>query len=319
MPRPFILYDFPDYTAANPWQLETVGEGGKGINVIRQTIWPPPLKIDVLHIGWEDIFLFQSKSKSHAKEIAETISNQITSLAETGVKIIWTMHNIKSHSVDYPEAEKILRDSLLLNASKIVLMSHKHLIMIPEKFREKAVVIPLFVYDVLNNAQIKNKSKVPTFFKYGAIRQETNSDLYSAILNYKHANKLVSDERLQSEIDDGNNVLVKRRFTKLEELYYGSISTFSLFTRKPCLNSGAFNYYLGCRNIIFHTGESLPYIESPEGFEIFEIQNFDSPEHMVDFSMSAHKNYFQALESFLQDRSPERIKNLWAQEVKNLL
>ena len=109
---------------------------------------------------------------------------------------------------------------------------------------------------------------------------------------------------------------MKRRFTKLEELYYGSISTFSLFTRKPCLNSGAFNYYLGCRNIIFHTSPSLTYLESPEGFEIFEIQKFDSTQHMVDYCMSAHKNYFQALESFLQDRSPERMKNLWAHEVK---
>ena len=95
----------------------------------------------------------------------------------------------KSHSVDYPEAEKILCDSLLINASKIVLMIHKHLIMIREQFRENAVVIPLFVYDVLDKAQIKNKSKAPTFFKYGAIRQDINSDLYSAILNYKHANK----------------------------------------------------------------------------------------------------------------------------------
>lgn len=311
------LFDFPDYTASNPWQSQTLGLTGGALTVLRQTTWPPPDYIDILHIGWEDIFLHQAKSDSQARQIAEVVANQIHEIVQTGTKLVWTIHNLRSHTTKFEHAENMIRASLMDGASVIVVMSEKHIGVVPTEVQNKVVVIPHYISDLNRSLQIiPPRQKRPTLFRYGAPRNETNIQTYQALLNSELINKLVSDSRLKNEIDDGQNLIVKRRFSRIEELLCGAMSSFSFFSRQPCLNSGVFNFYLGSRNPIFHSRESVEYLDMPSNFTAFELENFASIEEMIDAVLAYQAlGRDEELDHFLQVRDPKTIQSRWRKEI----
>lgn len=316
MRQNLTLFDFPDYTAGNPWQVQTLGVTDGRLTVSRQTTWPPPDEIDILHIGWEDIFLHQAKSELHALQIAEVVANQIHEIVQRGTKLIWTIHNLRSHTIKFEHAENMIRAALLRVASAIVVMSEKHVGIIPTEFQAKIRIIPHYILDLKRSEQIISpKEKRLTLFRYGAPRNETNIRAYQSLIKSQLINKLVSDSRLQHEIDDDQNLMVKRRFSRIEELLYGARSSFSFFSRQPCLNSGVFNFYLGARNPIFHSRESVEYLDMPSNFTAFELEKFSSIEEIIDATLTYREKNDEELDYFLEVRDPKTIQSRWQEEV----
>jgi hypothetical protein len=312
-----IVYDFPDYTISNPWQQNTLGFSDDKITIIRQNTWPPPRHINILHLGWEDIFFRNAESDVQADQIAAVVANQISEIVQRGVKLVWTIRNLKSHSAQFEKAESRIRAALLANASVIVLMSNKHTQIVPDEFRNKVVIIPHYIVDINLLMHITTLGKQTSrVFRYGAPRNETDLQTYQSILNANSITKLISDPRLQREIDDGKNLMVKRRFNRMEELLFGAISSFSFFSRLPCLNSGVFNYYLGCRNVIFHSRESIKYLDIPSSFKTFELEKFTSIDQMIDADLTYQgQSEDEELDLFLKARDPQTIQKRWRDEI----
>lgn len=310
-----VLYDFPDYTHGNPWQLQTIGTSNDDLEIIRQSQWPPPKHVNFLHLGWEDIFLFNASSANHATQLANQVANQITEIAQNGVKIIWTIHNMQSHTSPYIDAERIIRNSLFANSSLIVIMSPKHLYLIPPEFTQKVSIIPHYIIDLKKQFSIKTTNRKPILFRYGAPRNETNLEMYATLLKLISINKIISDPRLEFEIDNSTNILVRRRFSRLEELLYGSISSFSFFSRLPSLNSGVFNFYLGCRNAVLHSNESVIHLDIPPSFFIFNLKRFTSIEEMIDAVSTYNADKDDDLNDFLDSRDPALIRRILLKNI----
>jgi len=128
--------------------------------------------------------------------------------------------------------------------------------------------------------------------------------------------KLISDSRLENEVHDGQHLVVKRRFSRTEESLDGAMSSFSFFSKQPCLNSGVFNFYLGSRNPVFHSRESVEYLDMPSNFAAFELGNFRSIDEMIDAIRTYHAlGKDEELDHFLELRDPQTIQSRWRKEI----
>lgn len=315
MPHSIKVFDFPDYSSANPWQIHSIGLTGNE-NVVRATTWPPPPGITHLHIGWEDIFLHKATNPEHAERIASKLEQDLDSLLSNGIKIIWTVHNLTSHTSQFKRAEARIRNSLATAASIIHLMSKKHLSLLDSRAQTKCRIIPHPILDLRATLGGLISHKEATYFRYGAARNESHADVYEHLINEKSIIRLVSDSRLTRELDDGTNLLVKRRFSFKEEVIYGALSTFALFTRQPCLNSGVFSFYLGARLNIFHSKDAVRYLDYPSELEQFEISNFRDAIDILEFAKANDPDL--SYEEFIRTRSPAAVRAAWWESIHEL-
>lgn len=256
-----MLIDFPNYSHANPWQVKTI-----------QTSAPMEVKVTnnlelsdcyALHISWEDVLLRSCDTMEKASHVIAQFEEYLRAQSLRS-KIIWTVHNLTSHSYPLKDAETKLRSVIVEYASTINLMSMKHAFIIPEKHQSKINIVPHYIEPSRFPNVAKNIDL--TFFKYGADRGRTDNGFYTKVLNDPKIKKFVSDARLNIEVDNPDTVITKRRFTFLEADIYARLSNFSSFYQNPKFNSGVMNFLIGNKIAVLHDENSTRYMDLPESF-----------------------------------------------------
>ena len=173
-----MLIDFPNYSHSNPWQTKTI-----------QTSAPMEVKVTssldlsqcyALHISWEDVLLRSCDTMEKANHVITQFEEYLHAQSLRS-KIIWTVHNLTSHSYPLKDAEKKLRSVIVEYASIINLMSVKHAFIIPDKHQSKINIVPHYI-DSCHFPQVEKNTDL-TFFKYGADRGRTDNDFYLKVLN----------------------------------------------------------------------------------------------------------------------------------------
>lgn len=259
-----------------------------------------------LHISWEDALLRGCDTLEKANHLIAKLDEYLRAQSLRS-KIIWTVHNLTSHSYSLKDAEKQLRSLILEYASTINLMSNKHTFIIPEKHRSKINIVPHYIEP--SRFPLVKKNTELTYFKYGADRGRKDNDIYLKLLNDHKIKKFISDERLNIEVDRKDTVITKRRFTFLEADLYAQLSNFSTFYQEPKFNSGVLNFLIGNKIAVFHDNNSIRYMDFPESFSKF----------CLDLNSLANKkrNEIRALISideddvadFISSRSPKNVSD----------
>ena len=132
--RNFMLIDFPDYSRANPWQVKTIQTSAQ--TEVRLTNRLYLTDCFALHISWEDVLIKSCDTEEKAYRVIDRFEEYLRAQSLRS-KIIWTVHNLTSHSYPLKDAEKKLRSVIIEYASTINLMSMKHAFFIPEKYQSK--------------------------------------------------------------------------------------------------------------------------------------------------------------------------------------
>jgi hypothetical protein len=259
-----VLIDFPNYSHANPWQIKTI-----------QTAAPMEVlvvsKLELrdcyaLHISWEDFLLRGCEAHDVADDVITKFEEYLKAQALRS-RILWTVHNLTSHFLNNKEAEQRLRRIIMEYASVIILMSIKHIFVIPEKYHSKVSIIPHYIEESPYRQIPKNFT--PTFFRYGKDRGRKDQKFFNRILCNKEVKKFISDSLVSSEVDDGVNLVVKRRFSIVEAHLYARLSNFTSYYQEPKLNSGVINFCIGNGLAVFHDPDSVRYVDLPHSFEKF--------------------------------------------------
>lgn len=312
-----LLIDYPDYSHANPWQLRMI-ETCSPFEVLRTN----DLVVKdcfAYHISWES-FMLINKNKFQIKSELKKVK-KFLELQSKKSKIIWTLHNITNLNFPHKIQERVLREMLMEYSSLIILMSDKHRFMIPKKHQGKIRVIPHYIDAPSELYQSKSLSNKPKFFKYGNHKRDTNDDLYNYLLENDKIDKFISDSSLSRSIhciDTKNSFITNRRFSEVETDLYSSISNFSIFYRKPNLNSGVLNYYIGKKLVILHDMESVKYLDLPQIYSNFEgIRKQISVDELYDFIDIVNKNNDQ-LDDFINKRNPINISKLFWETLMDL-
>ncbi len=137
-------------------------------------------------------------------------------------------------------------------------------------YHHKVRVVPHYLENP--NINIK-RHRYPIIFRYGEPRHETSISVYLDILNNPNIGKFVSDPRIKSDSKLKSGFITNRYLTPSEAKLGAQKANFAFFYRKPSLNSGAFNFYLSNKLIIFHNSETVKYFEYPKFFENFCFKN----------------------------------------------
>ena len=299
-----MLVDFPNYSHANPWQIKTI-----------QTSAPMEVKVTsnlelfdcyALHISWEDILLRACEGEEKANQVISRFEEYLRAQSLRS-KIIWTVHNLTSHTYALKDAEKKLRAVIMDHASVINLMSMKHAFIIPEKHKSKINIVPHYLEpsrfsDIPKNTDI-------TYFKYGKDRRRSDNDFYLKILNDDRIKKFVSDSRLNKEVDRADTVITKRRFTFIEADIYAQLSNFSTFYQEPKFNSGVMNFLIGNKVAVLHDKDSVRYMDLPESFDMFCI-DLSSLNRLNVTDLKSLIRIKQAnIDDFISQRAPKEVSN----------
>lgn len=297
-----MLIDFPNYSHANPWQLKTI-----------QTSAPMEVRVTsnleltdcyALHISWEDFLLRNCDSMEKANHLITQFEEYLRAQSRRS-KIIWTLHNLSSHSYPLKVMEKKLRSVIAEYASTINLMSVKHAFIIPKKHQSKISIIPHYIEPSRFQAVAKNTNL--TFFKYGEDRGRIDNDFYLKVLNNPEIKKFVSDSRLNIEIDNLDTVITKRRFTFMEADIYAQLSNFSSFYQNPKFNSGVMNFLIGNKVAVLHDENSTRYMDLPESFSNFCIDLSSLNNTNVRDLQPLLSVDEDDVEDFITLRSPKRV------------
>lgn len=222
-----------------------------------------PIDCYAMHISWEDSLLRNCDTLDKANSLITRFEDYLRAQSLRS-KIVWTLHNLTSHTYELKAAEKALRSVILDYASTINLMSMKHAFVIPEKHHSKINLLPHYIEPSRFPGITKNTN--PTYFRYGADRGSLDRDFYLKLLSNPKISKFVSDSRLDLEVDSADQVITKRRFTSLEADVYAQLANFSTFYRTPKFNSGVINFLIGNKISVFHDKNSVRYIDLPESF-----------------------------------------------------
>jgi hypothetical protein len=303
-----MIIDFPDYSNGNPWQIKTI-ETASQMPVSRVNVLAPT-SCRFFHISWEDILLKNCINEKDANGQINKL-NTFLNAQKKRSKIIWTVHNLTSHYLNNKNAENAVRELLQFYSDKIILMSDKHCFAINKEYHDKIRILPHYI-EVDKDLIVQKRSGL-IFFRYGEDRGETSKDLYQKILNSKNIRKFISDKRLNREIDDGENVIVKRRFSRFEEILYAKISNFSIFYREPKFNSGVINFMIGNKLSIFHDENSVKYMDLPNCYKRFAIDHNDIDFTNLEEEIKWRKNENDELEDYIKKRNPLEIsKKFWS-------
>lgn len=299
-----MLVDFPDYSAANPWQRKTL-EPCANMRIER-TSRLTLMSCYALHISWEDILLRGCDNEVKAHRLITQVDEYLKRQSRRS-KIVWTVHNITSHWYGLKDAEKKLRSVIANYASTINLMSYKHSFIIPKKHQCKINIVPHYI-EPSRFVEIKKKT-APTFFKYGADRGRVDNDFYVKVLNDSNINKFVSDARLNFEVDTADTVITKRRFTVLEAELYAQLANFSTFFQRPQFNSGVMNFLIGSKVAVFHDCDSVRYMDIPHSFERYRI-DLSKLERLSVSDIRARLEIDDLdIDSFIAQRTPTKVSS----------
>jgi len=302
-----MVFDFPDFTARNPWQLKSIGPTGKGI--IRSNMWPPAVPPAVLHISWEDVFIKDHNGDEAEKKVRDILEDIDKMLSVT--RLYWTVHNLTSHRLINKDAEKSLRAGLAKRAHKIILMSERHIHPLAlDPYRNKIEIIPHYIepnpfLSIREEASVKNAYR---FYKYGDARDDIDRQVIEDIISNRNIEVFVSDKRLHESISEGR-IIVTRRFTSLEANLYAAASNFSIFNRKPQLNSGVMNFYLGSQLAVFHDVDSVKYMDLPSSYADLVLDNVSWTDVQENLhKIKSHSSRNKELGEYINFRLPEKTR-----------
>lgn len=305
-----MLFDFPDFSHANPWQRRTIDTAAP-MPVVRSLAWQPPGDAGLIHVGWEHYFFKNCRTAPEAEARAHAVVADLAHVRRRGARILWTLHNLTAHAMPWKRAEEIVRAGLAEHAAVVFLMSDKHRPLFPFIPAAKLAVVPHYV-DV--NPHLSQRQAAPDrfgFFKFGAPRQERAPELLEAVLASPRFVRHVSDSRVSAERIGGGDVIVRRRFTADEALDYAARSHFSLFVREPALNSGVVNFCCGSRLAVFHTPEAVKYIDLPPGMERFALTDRDlHVGHILD-TLATTPLPGDEMAEWLEERTAARVSHRW--------
>lgn len=76
------LYDYPDFSASNPWQRKTIDTAAP-MSVVRSSVWPPPADCQLVHVGWEDWLMRGTHSEAEADQ---RVPQAVELVAETPIR-----------------------------------------------------------------------------------------------------------------------------------------------------------------------------------------------------------------------------------------
>tara|TARA_Y100000389_G_scaffold117312_1_gene114517 strand:+ start:8955 stop:9941 length:987 start_codon:yes stop_codon:yes gene_type:complete len=328
-----MLVDYPNYSHANPWQIETIDKEAKieikRVNSIEEI---SNINCNYLHISWEDAAIrFISTGKILPQDdfnYLEERLNKFIKIIETKKKlrtrIVWTIHNQNSHffAKKFISLEKKLREFLFEITDLILIMSEKHLFIVPDNFRKKVKILPHYIplkkniYPIIKN--LDNKKIILSF---GNINNyETSKIIHNNFIEQKNIIKFFSKNEWNyfKQIDDGISLVINRKFSNFELEQVSQICNIALYLKKPQFNSGIFNHYLGNKLIIFHYSEGLKYFDYPEFYNQFIIDKIDLNNLDLRYYELIMKENEKELDEFIQDRSSEKISKLFWSHLKDI-
>lgn len=305
------LYDYPDFSASNPWQRKTIDTAAP-MSVIRSPMWPPPSDCQLVHIGWEDWLMRGTHSAAEADQRVQLILDSLDACRGRGQRILWTVHNLSSHWLAWKAAEQRLRAGIAERAAVVFLMAEKHRSLVPFIPAEKIVVVPHYAEENPYLANREAAPRMPGFFKYGAPRGDLADALLQDILNSPRFAKFVSDKRVSQEMVDHRNVIVKRRFTPQEAHLYAALAHCTLFVRHPVLNSGVFTACCASRLAVFHSADAVRHLDVPPGFEHWRLEAAATATEIADRLAGGWPPH-DGLTAWIADRSPARVSAAWWQ------
>ncbi|MEI6241153.1 MAG: hypothetical protein WCR51_12250 [Planctomycetia bacterium] len=304
------LYDYPDFSAANPWQHKTIDTAAP-MPVVRSSQWPPPADCPLVHVGWEDWLMRGTRTETEADQRAGAILDSLDVCRRRGQRILWTVHNLTSHWLPWKAAEQRLRAGIGERAAVVFLMAEKHRPLVPFVPPDKIVVVPHYAEENRYVVHREAPTVRPRFFKYGAPRGGLADSVLQAILNSPRFDKFVSDKRLSKEVVDDRNVMVKRRFTPEESLLYAALAHFTLFIRSPVLNSGVFTYCCASRLAVFHTADAVQHLDVPPGLDAWRIDPASFTIDQIAHALATQRHADANLTDWIADRAPGRVSAAW--------
>lgn len=150
-----VLGLFPDYRATNPYQDMLYRElDADGVEIVPlrdvTTCSIPrdgggPLDRYLLHIHWTSAILHVAEDPKHARERLDAFRSQVLDLKNRGGHLVWTVHNVLPHELDYLDLEMELCQFLADHADLVHVMSKQTLEATSPYFRldpSRLVVIP---------------------------------------------------------------------------------------------------------------------------------------------------------------------------------
>ena len=305
------LYDFPNFGASNPWQWKTIDTAAP-MPVVRSSIWRPPSDASLIHVGWEHYLFKPCRTAAEAESRAHQVVASLEQCRRRGVRILWTLHNLTAHAMPWKRAEQIVREWLAERAAVVFLMSEKHRLLFPSIPASKIWIVPHYID---RNPYLAQRETAPDrfgFFKFGAPRDDRDTELLDAILSSRRFACHVSDMRVAVERTD-DDVILQRRFTIEEALRYAARSHFALFVRNPVLNSGVLNFYCGSRLAVFHTAESVKHLDLPPGLERFVMTDQTLHARHILETLASTPLPGDELADWLTERSADRVSHRWWQ------
>lgn len=311
------LYDYPNFSAANPWQVKTIDTAAP-MEVVRSSRWPPPADCPLVHLSWEHWPLRDAHSEEEAFQRADAILGSLDVCLRRGQRLLWTVHNLASHALPWKQAETRLRAGLASRAALIFLMAEKHRAALPFVPADKVAIVPHYAEE---NPYVVHRDPSPNryrLFKYGAPRGDLASHLLEEIIVSPRFDKFVSDERLARESFDRTDVIVKRRFAPEEARLYAGLAHFAVFVRTPQLNSGAFTFYCASRLAVFHTTEAVQHLDVPPGIERFVMTDRELHAARLLEALAAAPLPGDEMAGWLEDRSPARVSRRWWQAALSM-
>jgi hypothetical protein len=255
---------FPDYRHANPFQTLLYADVAAHHSIGPWKPSEPVVAGTVLHLQWEDIVFRDAPDADAAMAKVEGVLRLLTDFRARGGRLIWTLHNITSHTSGHGQAEARLREGLIALADAIHLLSAQHRAVL-ERYpgfahaADKVFVIPhpsyRGHYQTLDRAQARalvGAGAKPLFFFFGAPRQGRVYDrLQEAIVENPAVDKVLSIPGSTKSVHTPSLKIIDRRLSDVELAVYGSAADFSVMVDADSLNSGTLFFYLSYEMKVF--------------------------------------------------------------------
>jgi beta-1,4-mannosyltransferase len=176
---------------------------------------------DILHIHWPEVTFNTATSTVQARLQARLLLAAIDVARRRGAKLVWTVHNLRSHEKKYPEAEQLFWRRFVPRVDAVIALSGSGLEAVCQRFPElgrlPGFVIPHHHYrgeyeDVISREQARAR--------LGLSRDAAVMVFFGRVVEYKNLPALVEATRaLPSTLGERELKLVvagKPRTEKLE-------------------------------------------------------------------------------------------------------
>ena len=299
-----------------------------------------------LHIHWPGGLISSAKSEDDGRRLISEISRQLDMIQESGVKIIYTVHNMVSHDARFPESERTLQNLFISQSDVLHSMTYAGLDRVRAEYDIKdsnVIVSPHPVYKgVYPNYFSKAESRrflglgeddrIVTLF--GAIKPYKGLRLVREIWD-KFEKKGIGPYLVVAGKPDGTNeakkfvkwaeansrVLVYSTKVPFEQVQiFVNAADFGLVPYELSLNSGAALLFA-----TFH--RPVIGIKEPSVFEGFPVSSYLSFDNKLEFEQillnigGSGQSTLRDMDwqSFLESRDPAALSADFAKKLLQAL